>query len=53
VLLPSFLLEVLREHIEDFPPQGDLVFTSQDGAMLRRSNFERRIWAPERGSTSD
>jgi len=46
VSLPLFLVEVLRDHIEVFPPQGGLVFTSQDGALLRRSNFERRIWAP-------
>ncbi|MGH2717117.1 MAG: tyrosine-type recombinase/integrase [Actinomycetota bacterium] len=46
VSLPPFLVDILRDHIEAFPPQGDLVFTSQDGAFLRRSNFERRIWAP-------
>lgn len=46
VSLPPFLVEVLRTHIETFPPRGDLIFTSPDGALLRRSNFERRIWAP-------
>ncbi|HEY2666903.1 MAG TPA: site-specific integrase [Actinomycetota bacterium] len=46
VSLPPFLVEVLRAHIEAFPPQADLVFTSQDGARLRHSNFERRIWGP-------
>ena len=44
--VPLFLVEVLRAHIETFPPQGDLVFTSQGGALLRRSNFVRRTWAP-------
>ena len=46
VSLPPFLVDLLRAHMEAFPPRGDLVFTSQDGTLLRRSNFERRIWAP-------
>ncbi len=46
IALPPFLVEGLGRHLEDFPPKNDLVFTNPDGSMLRRSNFERRIWAP-------
>src|SRR5438128_2416224 len=51
--LPGFLVEVLRAHIEAFPPQHDLLFTNPDGSMLRRSNFDRRSGSrplPGRGS---
>jgi hypothetical protein len=41
-----FLVEVLRKHIEAYPPVDDLLFTSPEGSLLRRSHFERRIWAP-------
>ena len=46
VSLPPFLVEVLRRHIEAFPPINDLLFTSPEGALLRRSHFERRTWTP-------
>jgi len=46
VPLPPFLVEALAGHLTKFPPSQDLVFTSPEGAMLRRSNFQRRIWAP-------
>ncbi len=47
VSLPPFLVEILGEHIETFlPSNGGLLFTNRDGSMLRRSNFERRIWTP-------
>lgn len=44
--LPSFLVEALGQHLDAFPPKEDLVFTGRQGAMLRRSNFERKVWAP-------
>jgi len=41
--VPPLPLEPVREA---YPPQQDLVFTIQDGTLLRRSNFDRRMWAP-------
>jgi integrase len=46
VSLPPFLVDVLRKHIEAYPPVNDLLFTSPEGSLLRRSHFERRVWAP-------
>jgi hypothetical protein len=46
VSLPPFLVDVLRKHIEAFPPVNDLLFTSPEGSLLRRSHFDRRIWRP-------
>ena len=46
VPLPPFLVEELAGHLKGSPPVDDLVFTSPEGAMLRRSNFNRRVWAP-------
>jgi integrase len=46
VPLPPFLVEELAGYLAKFPPADDLVFTSPEGSMLRRSNFNRRAWAP-------
>lgn len=46
VSLPPFLVAALGEHLQEFSPLNDLVFTNPDGSMLRRSNFGRRIWQP-------
>ncbi|MGH2719701.1 MAG: tyrosine-type recombinase/integrase [Actinomycetota bacterium] len=46
VPLPPFLVQELAAYLAKFPPAEDLVFTSHDGQMLRRSNFQRRTWAP-------
>lgn len=46
IVLPPFLVEGLEEHVEAFPPKSDLVFTNSASSLLRRSNFERRVWAP-------
>jgi integrase len=46
VPLPPFLIEELAGHLLRFPAAADLVFISPEGAMLRRSNFNRRVWAP-------
>lgn len=46
IALPPFLVEALQHHLEAHPPRNDLLFTNPDGSMLRRSNFDRRVWAP-------
>jgi integrase len=43
VLLPPFLVDLLAEHLGQ---AGEYVFTGPRGALLRRSNFARRIWQP-------
>lgn len=44
VSLPVFLVDVLAEHLAAHPPEGGLVFTSPEGAPLRRNAFRRRVW---------
>ena len=46
--LPSFVLRALELHIERNALPGDegLVFPSEDGLPMRRSNFRRRVWLP-------
>lgn len=44
VSLPPTLLTVLTAHLQGHT--GELVFTNEDGAPLRRSNFHARIWRP-------
>lgn len=49
VSFPPFLTDELAAHVAAFAdpePQRGLVFTSDDGAPLRRSNFRRRVWVP-------
>ncbi|MGH2705159.1 MAG: tyrosine-type recombinase/integrase [Actinomycetota bacterium] len=46
VALPPFLVAALDQHLVQFPPQNNVVFTSADGSLLRRSNFSRRVWKP-------
>src|SRR2546421_3795557 len=50
IALPPFLVEALAAHLAAFRPAQDLVFTSPEGSMLRRSNFQRRGWAPARAA---
>ncbi|MGQ0431875.1 MAG: tyrosine-type recombinase/integrase [Microthrixaceae bacterium] len=53
VSFPPFLADELAAHVAAFPdqePQRGLVFTSDDGAPLRRSNFRRRVWIPAVGA---
>jgi integrase len=48
---PQSLLDDLREHIEVFRPNArptDLLFVGERDRMLRRSNFNRRHFAPAR-----
>ncbi len=44
ILLPPFLVDLLREHLEGH--DHDHVFTGRDGGLHRRSNFARRSWRP-------
>ena len=48
VHMPAFLRDMLNDHlISSVGPDADaLVFTSADGAVLRRHNFGRRQWKP-------
>jgi integrase len=46
IALPPFLVESVSEHMKAFPPHADLVFTGPGGALLRRSNFARRVFHP-------
>jgi integrase len=46
VNLPATVLAALRKHLDTYvgPAPEALVFTSENNANLRRSNFRRRIW---------
>lgn len=47
VTLPMSAMEALKEHIARFPPdEGGFVFTAEDGGLVRRSNFRKRVWLP-------
>jgi integrase len=48
VTLPAVAAAALVEHLGSYSQPGPdgLVFTSTDGALLRRSNFNRRVWRP-------
>ena len=47
VPLPSWLLPILREHREAFPPgEQGIVFGNSVGKPLRRTLFRSRIWRP-------
>jgi integrase len=48
VTLPAVAAEALAEHLSTYSQPGPegLVFTSAEGALLRRSNFQRRVWRP-------
>jgi integrase len=49
VSFPPFLANVLAAHVAAFPDPDRsrrLVFTSEQGDPLRRSNFRRRVWLP-------
>lgn len=54
VSFPPFLADVLAAHMAQFPDPDSargLVFTSDDGTPLRRSNFRRRVWLPALDAT--
>ena len=48
VTLPAVAAEALAEHLSTYSQPGPegLVFTSTEGGLLRRSNFQRRVWRP-------
>jgi integrase len=47
VSIPSFLIEALREHIDDFTDGEDdsYLFTSEGGVFISGHNFRHRSWA--------
>lgn len=45
MVIPAAVADALGEHIGRFG-HGDLVFTTPEGAPLRRTNFRRRQWLP-------
>lgn len=47
VPLPSWLLPIIREHLERWPTEPNApVFANEVGAPLRRTLFRSRIWRP-------
>jgi integrase len=48
VTLPAVAAAALAEHLSTYSQPGPdgLVFTSAEGGLLRRSNFNRRVWQP-------
>jgi integrase len=48
VTLPAVAAAALAEHLSTYSQPGPegLVFTSFEGGLLRRSNFNRRVWRP-------
>src|SRR5512133_1779647 len=48
VTLPAVAAAALVEHLATYSQPGPegLVFTSAEGGLLRRSNFNRRVWRP-------
>ncbi len=43
ITLPRFVVETLTRHLDAYPPVGDMVWTTEQGALLRRGAFGR-IW---------
>lgn len=47
VPLPSWLIEIIREHLEKWPAEdAGPVFTNMTGKPLRRTLFRSRVWKP-------
>lgn len=47
VPLPAWLIEIIREHLRQFPSDGHgAVFTNMAGNPLRRTLFRSRVWKP-------
>jgi integrase len=48
VVLPGAVVQALAEHLARYVRRDPdaLVFVGEKGARLRRSNFNRRVWAP-------
>jgi integrase len=43
IALPNFVAETLTQHLETYPPIDDMVWTTEQGDVLRRGSFGR-IW---------
>ncbi len=43
IALPRFVVETFTQHLEAYPPVDDMVWTTEQGAVLRRGSFGR-IW---------
>lgn len=48
IVLPGFLRDMLNDHLVNHTAPGldGLLFTAENGAPLRNSNFNRRVWQP-------
>jgi len=48
IVLPSFLRDMLNDHLVNHTAPGPdgLLFTAENGAPLRNSNFNGRMWRP-------
>ena len=43
ITLPHFVTETLAQHLQTYPPVDDMVWTTEQGVLLRRGTFGR-IW---------
>jgi integrase len=47
VSVPSWLPEIIDQHLTDYPPDPDgLIFTAPEGGPIRRNTFRSRFWLP-------
>lgn len=47
VSLPSKVMDLISTTMRLFPPNADgYLFTAEDGGLMRRSNFRKRVWIP-------
>lgn len=47
VSVPSWLPQVIDQHLADYPPGPDgLIFTAPEGGPIRRNTFRARFWLP-------
>jgi integrase len=48
IRLPKSLVKELESHLEQFPPgeEDGLVFTTEKGLPIRRTNFRSQVWLP-------
>jgi integrase len=47
VSIPTWLPEVIDQHLDDYPPGPDgLLFTAPEGGPIRRNAFRSRVWLP-------
>ncbi len=53
VSIPTWLVDVLAEHIATYPGDDDLIFTAPASGPLRRSTLRTRYWKPAVQSSVD